>query len=105
MEAAQSHKMNKIQGLLTIPPTTGPGRVSESEHPIITDIEAGAKTMEETPQLSIPIDAVPSARRRPTDKFSTHQIVYITVMHGLGAMLISGGINFGIAYGKKYASR
>ena len=31
---------------------------------------------------------------------TTHQIFYIFVMHGIGAMIISGGINFGLAYGE-----
>lgn len=42
----------------------------------------------------------------PTEKFSAHQIFYIFVLDGLGSLLISGGINFAIAYGWScYVSR
>ncbi|KAM7198869.1 hypothetical protein V8F20_005936 [Naviculisporaceae sp. PSN 640] len=36
--------------------------------------------------------------RKPTRKLTTHQIFYITVIDGLGAMILSGAINFAIAY-------
>ncbi|TLD28246.1 hypothetical protein PspLS_03739 [Pyricularia sp. CBS 133598] len=35
---------------------------------------------------------------QPAQRLTAHQIFYILGMHGIGAMLISGGINFGIAY-------
>lgn len=34
----------------------------------------------------------------PTNGLTVHQIFYIFVMHGIGSMIISGGINFGLAY-------
>ncbi|KAI5462802.1 hypothetical protein BGZ63DRAFT_351842 [Mariannaea sp. PMI_226] len=36
--------------------------------------------------------------REPSHAFTRHQIFYIFVLDGLGAMLVSGGINFGLAY-------
>jgi hypothetical protein len=37
--------------------------------------------------------------KTPTDKLSGHQIFYIFIIDGIGAMILSGGINFAIAYG------
>ncbi|KAI1341144.1 hypothetical protein F5Y15DRAFT_25723 [Xylariaceae sp. FL0016] len=36
--------------------------------------------------------------KTPTDRFTPHQIFYIFIMDGLGAAIVSGGINFAIAY-------
>ncbi|KAK3381501.1 hypothetical protein B0H63DRAFT_206485 [Podospora didyma] len=36
--------------------------------------------------------------QRPTDTMTGHQFFYIFVLDGLGAMVLSGGINFAIAY-------
>lgn len=38
----------------------------------------------------------------PSTKLTHHQIFYIFVMHGIGSMIISGGVNFGLAYGKSH---
>lgn len=35
----------------------------------------------------------------PTDKLTAHQFFYIFIIDGIGAMILSGGINFAIAYG------
>lgn len=43
--------------------------------------------------------------RPPTLTVTSQQLLYVTVMHGLGAMLISGGINFAIATGMYRCSR
>lgn len=40
----------------------------------------------------------------PSTKLTHHQIFYIFVMHGIGSMIISGGVNFGLAYGKSRSS-
>ncbi|KAH7025738.1 uncharacterized protein B0I36DRAFT_365409 [Microdochium trichocladiopsis] len=37
--------------------------------------------------------------RDPTEKLSVHQLLYIFVINGLGGFIISGGINFAVAYG------
>ncbi|KAF6832992.1 hypothetical protein CMUS01_06713 [Colletotrichum musicola] len=37
--------------------------------------------------------------KEPTDRFTAHQIFYVFGPHGIGAMVLSGGINFAIAYG------
>ncbi|OHE97885.1 hypothetical protein CORC01_06748 [Colletotrichum orchidophilum] len=44
----------------------------------------------------------PSGRHetQPTDRISGHQIFYIFGLDGIGAGVLSGGINFAIAYGK-----
>ncbi|KAK4187214.1 hypothetical protein QBC35DRAFT_464037 [Podospora australis] len=42
--------------------------------------------------------AVSTRLLQPTTKFTAHQIFYIFILDGLGAMVVSGGINFGIAY-------
>ena len=77
------------------------GRVSESEHRILGDAERG-NASEDEPHS--PVDGGPKAKvqREPTDKFSTHQLLYLILMHGIGAMIISGGINFAIGYGKLF---
>lgn len=35
----------------------------------------------------------------PTQKLSPHQLLYIFGVNGMGGLVISGGINFAIAYG------
>ncbi|KAI0168895.1 hypothetical protein GGR52DRAFT_495988 [Hypoxylon sp. FL1284] len=37
--------------------------------------------------------------KRPTERFTAYQLFYIFVLDGVGAMILSGGINFAIAYG------
>jgi hypothetical protein len=36
----------------------------------------------------------------PSTRLTYQQVFYILVMHGIGSMIISGGVNFGLAYGK-----
>ncbi|KAI1387142.1 uncharacterized protein F4822DRAFT_275130 [Hypoxylon trugodes] len=36
--------------------------------------------------------------KEPTTKFTAHQIFYIFILDGIGAMILSGAINFAIAY-------
>ncbi|KAI1499939.1 hypothetical protein F5X99DRAFT_263587 [Biscogniauxia marginata] len=36
--------------------------------------------------------------RTPSKKFTTHQIFYIFILDGIGAAVLSGGINFAVAY-------
>lgn len=36
----------------------------------------------------------------PSEAFTGHQKFYIFVMDGLGGMVLSGGVNFAIAYGE-----
>lgn len=48
-------------------------------------------------------DRTPSVlqdKRTPSSKLTLHQFLYIAGSHGLGAMVISGGINFALAYGR-----
>ena len=45
--------------------------------------------------------AVPKSEklREPTDRWTAHQILYVFLQNGVGAFIVSGGINFAIAYG------
>lgn len=36
----------------------------------------------------------------PSSAWTKHQLFYVVVMQGFGAFIISGGIEFAIAYGK-----
>lgn len=45
-----------------------------------------------------------SGFRTPTDKFSGHQLFYIFILDGIIAALLSGGINFAIAFGMSHSS-
>jgi hypothetical protein len=45
----------------------------------------------------------PSKTLEPTTRFSGRQIFYIFGLDGIGAMALSGGVNFAIAYGKRCA--
>lgn len=38
-------------------------------------------------------------KRVPSSKLTGHQLLYIAGSHGVGAFVLSGGINFAIAYG------
>lgn len=38
--------------------------------------------------------------KQPTLRFTAHQAFYIFGLDGVGAAVLSGGINFGIAYGE-----
>ncbi|KAL6400179.1 hypothetical protein AUP68_15872 [Ilyonectria robusta] len=48
------------------------------------------QTKTQTPAKLGPLD--------PSDYFTNHQIFYVFIMAGIGGMIISGGINFGLAY-------
>jgi hypothetical protein len=39
-------------------------------------------------------------RLEPTSHFTGHQLFYIFGLDGIGALALSGGVNFAIAYGK-----
>lgn len=43
--------------------------------------------------------------REPSDKFTGFQLFYIFILDGIGAFVLSGGINFAIAYGKRHSFR
>lgn len=38
--------------------------------------------------------------KKPTERFTAYQLLYIFILDGIGAFIVSGGINFAIAYGK-----
>jgi len=63
-----------------------------SENRASDDPEAG-------PRLDKPVTQ-PAIRTAPSDKWTTHQLFYVFFLHGFGAMVLSGGINFAIAYGE-----
>ncbi|KAI6088553.1 hypothetical protein F4821DRAFT_233226 [Hypoxylon rubiginosum] len=37
--------------------------------------------------------------KKPTERFTAYQLLYIFILDGIGAFIVSGGINFAIAYG------
>lgn len=69
----------------------------EKNAAIQTDVEAATR------HQSLDNDGrrAPTDRERlsPTRRFSGHQVFYIFVLDGLGAMMLSAGVNFAIAYG------
>lgn len=42
---------------------------------------------------------IPEGFRPPSEKFTLHQVLYVFILDGLGGAIISGAINFAIAYG------
>jgi hypothetical protein len=52
------------------------------------------------PRPSQDVAAILTHFKTPTKSLSGHQIFYIFIIDGLGAAILSGGINFAIAYGK-----
>lgn len=40
--------------------------------------------------------------REPSSHFTAHQLFYIFGLDGIGALILSGGVNFAIAYGKHH---
>lgn len=66
--------------------------------PTDSELESGLATplspIATTQSLRIP------HKRTPTGRFTVHQLLYVFGSHGIGAFVISGGINFAIAYGK-----
>ncbi|KAL0942727.1 yhl026c-like protein [Colletotrichum truncatum] len=65
---------------------TSPGGVHEGNEG--GDIEAGVRDRQNTHQA-----------KQPTDRITGHQLFYIFGLDGVGAAVLSGGINFAIAYG------
>ncbi|RNJ53109.1 hypothetical protein D7B24_002332 [Verticillium nonalfalfae] len=55
-----------------------------------TDSEAGRPSNESTGNAR--------GGKEATDKLSAHQFIYLFLLDGLGALVLSGGINFAIAY-------
>jgi hypothetical protein len=68
---------------------------STSAGPSNGDVEAGeeGETAPLQRVLSVPIQS-------PTERLTGYQFFYIFILDGLGAFMLSGGINFAIAYGK-----
>ncbi|KXH39046.1 hypothetical protein CNYM01_05525 [Colletotrichum nymphaeae SA-01] len=64
-------------------------RVSDERVSNESDIEAGVQ-----------VKPAGSHQKQPTESLSGHQIFYIFGLDGIGAAVLSGGINFAIAYGK-----
>ena len=53
----------------------------------------------EDPETANPRQVINSNVQIPTTKFTAHQIFYIFGLDGIGSLVLSGGINFAIAYG------
>lgn len=60
------------------------------------DLERGAQPLSPAAPRSLRIPD----KRTPSGKFTAHQLLYVFGSHGVGAVVISGGINFAVAYGK-----
>lgn len=60
-----------------------------------------------SPNSHATVRAAPASSkvRVPSEKLTGHQAFYLFVMHGFGALVISGGINFAIAYGQSFDVR
>lgn len=52
-----------------------------------------------------PSSVLATDKREPSARWTAHQLFYIFGSHGIGAMIISGGVNFAIAYGMSFVSR
>lgn len=74
------------------------------------DLEQGAAQTPSRrgPQPNNPVsEATPAAvdasehagRLEPSDRLTRHQLFYVLVLDGFGGMLLSGGVNFALAYG------
>ncbi|KAI1480982.1 hypothetical protein F4774DRAFT_66642 [Daldinia eschscholtzii] len=86
-----------------MPWATNPLFTPAAEPP--ADVEAAAATAatdsSSDSDSSPPQDVTESTDdgfKEPTEKFTAHQIFYIFILDGIGAMILSGGINFAIAY-------
>lgn len=68
------------------------------------DLERGGGGLAPVPLSPAPRSLRIPDKRTPSGKFTTHQLLYVFGSHGVGAFVISGGINFAIAYGKPFLS-
>jgi len=80
----------------TLPSPSSPPSPSSSPPPLTT---TNNLTQQQTHQTQTQTQThQPQLLRRPTPKFTHHQLFYIFILDGLGAALLSGGINFAVAY-------
>lgn len=75
-----------------------------------SDVEEGAAMPLSSHPVHTNHDSQPPSlleydRRVPSSKLTIRQLLYIVGSHGIGAMVISGGINFAVAYGKSFPCR
>lgn len=82
-------------------PETGafdPSTLVPAEKPALEPtLDANAK--EKKPQIAEDIEEILSTNVEASSRFTGHQLFYVFGVHGVGALVISGGINFAIAYG------
>lgn len=52
------------------------------------------------PSSDQPSSVLRPDKRVPSSKLTVHQFLYLFGSHGIGAMILSGGVNFAIAYGE-----
>lgn len=74
----------------------GPSRDSEADEDSVLPLSSHPTRM----SYYKPASVLQPDKRAPSSKLTLHQFLYIAGSHGIGAMLISGGINFAIAYGE-----
>ncbi len=72
------------------------GLFARSSREEATNPEVGSSSEPEAERASEPEAGV----RSPTDRLTGFQIFYIFGLDGIGAMVLSGGINFAVAYGR-----
>jgi hypothetical protein len=80
-----------------------PGPPSTPERSSASSMESGQaqkKTQEKSMAAKTVGENGGGGVREPTRKLTPAQMVYIFGLHGMVSMVISGGVNFGIAYGK-----
>lgn len=65
------------------------------------DVEAAALSATDSPSSS----GLGKSFQSPSSKLTAHQAFYLFGLDGVGAFVISGGINFAIAYGKSRGPR
>ncbi|KAH9890302.1 hypothetical protein F4778DRAFT_380086 [Xylariomycetidae sp. FL2044] len=81
--------------LLKPKPTEQSEKVSTSADG--SDLEAAREDDDDGPPEQV-LQGVKTKFKVPSDKLTGHQIFYIFILDGIGAAILSGGINFGIAY-------
>ncbi|KAL6860794.1 hypothetical protein J3F83DRAFT_747564 [Trichoderma novae-zelandiae] len=81
-------------------PETGafdPSTLVSGERPALEPI-SGADAKELKLQAAEDIEEITTTDAEASSNFTGHQLFYIFGVHGIGALIISGGINFAIAY-------
>jgi len=79
---------------MATPPPLSAARVYASSD----DPEAASSLRKPSPDPASSPPSAPGRRRPPTERLTAHQAFYLAGLHGVGALAISGGINFAVAF-------